>query len=726
MNAIFEELQLTTPFQKVSFICSRQFHEQTKVQRAEDCKRIIHGINTCICHFIEKVHTLGSNDLTFFTIMKTKSNCGICQWNVPRLYHFIQNLPFYQIGQICDPKKLLSNHHVLNNNRIFTQIFQQFVLDDAIIMEIASKMTNSILFDILANKIRSTFTSLKNGYEMESDMIHSPVKLSKKMISNEGHHCDSNPASSINESCRRSIDYYFHILNICLTNDAFIQINYTQIMQLLESIFDTLITVHYESDHENVVSIVTGDYVKIAPKSLVYFILYDINKGIQLLDDHVFYCYDGTESSFEQDAYLNECLVHFAKHDYKNIEFIDFHMHSQLRFKFIEMIPIGLIMQNIANRNRGYANRKLSLFINPREILYSMANFNVMRQLADPRSYTHVVYQTSNGNYGEDAGGLTRDLYTNFPKEVVQYFGEMDEYKIPQNSIIVTPRMWRLIGIMFARSIFYENISPSISIHPIVVYMMLYGYQSIILDHFFETLAPFNIEYIQNLKKIQTMTIHEYFTFLSLQGEETYISKKEYIQTQILDRYIQTPIQKFILGYRTIIQSNRRSWGSNVSILNHVSFVDFWKYIRGIESYRINTTDHGSLSQNLKVEPDDNAVQRIWIWEEDGDRLKESFIRVLDELNRTNISALKAFLQFWFGTDSIADFSNKKPVITILANDSYPGCFGARTCFDELLVHKSILKLVDGALDAKVGEYIESSLRNQTLTQSIGLNMQMM
>jgi hypothetical protein len=256
--------------------------------------------------------------------------------------------------------------------------------------------------------------------------------------------------------------------------------------------------------------------------------------------------------------------------------------------------------------------------------------------------------------------------------------------------------------------------------------MMLYGYQSIILDHFFETLAPFNIEYIQNLKKIQTMTIHEYFTFLSLQGEETYISKKEYIQTQILDRYIQTPIQKFILGYRTIIQSNRRSWGSNVSILNHVSFVDFWKYIRGIESYRINTTDHGSLSQNLKVEPDDNAVQRIWIWEEDGDRLKESFIRVLDELNRTNISALKAFLQFWFGTDSIADFSNKKPVITILANDSYPGCFGARTCFDELLVHKSILKLVDGALDAKVEEYIESSLRNQTLTQSIGLNMQMM
>jgi len=597
-------------------------------------------------------------------------------------------MPFHQINQICDPRKLLSNSRVLNDRRIFTQIFHQFELEDAVIQDILPRMHNSILFDILSKNIMDT-------------------------IKTEEKNCTG---------ITKSLNNYFRILNVCLTSNTFIHANYTDIFKLLEFIFDALVTIQYDDNDD--ISSVMGYYKKITPQSLVHFILYDINKGIQILDDHVFYCYNGISSELENDSYINECLEYFAKHDYKNIEFINFHMHSILRFKIIEIIPIEVVVQNTVNRNRGYANRKLPLYVNPQEMLYSIANFNTMKKLTDPKSYTHVTYQTANGDYGEDAGGLTRDLYTNFSKEALQYFGEQDEYKIPQHSIFITPRLWRLIGIMFARSIFYENISPSISIHPIVAYMMIYGYQSISLDHFFKTIHPFKIDYITNLRKIQEMTIDEYSTFLSLQGEETYIPKRGYIQTQILNRYIQIPIQKFILGFRAIIDASRLT---SVSFLHDISFVQFWKYFRGIESYRINTADHGSLSRNLKVEPDEDAIQRIWIWDNDGDRLKDSIVRVLENLNKTDIQALKSFLQFWFGTDSISDFSHKKPLVTIMANDTYPGCFGARTCFDELYVHKSIFKCTDeSALDAKVKEYIDCSLQNQSLTQSIGLNMQLM
>lgn len=710
MESIFEELNITSPFQQVSFICSRQFHQQTKVQRATDCIKIIGEIDTCICHFIEKIYPLGSNELTFFTIMKTKHNCGICQWSVHRLYYFIQKLPFYQISQICDPKKLLEIPHVLNNRKIFTQIFHQFEIDDAVIQFILLKMSNTrILFDILAKKIMDILRIQDKSTDGFAKSLIQTYKTDK------------------------SLDYYFHILNVCLMDKRFIEINYDAIYKLLIYIFDTLTTIHYEyeikydTEMVEMVSTITGIYKKVSPESLVHFILYNINRGIQILDDHVYYCYHNTETSLETDPYLNECLGYFAKHNYKNIEFIQFHMHSKLRFKIMAIIPIEVVVQNTVNRNRGFANNKLHLYVNPREMLYSMANFNVMKKLADPMSYTYVVYQSSNGDYGEDAGGLTRDLYANFPKEVAQYFGEQDEYMIPQDNIFVTHRLWRLIGIMFARSIFYENISPSISIHPIVVYMMMYGYESIQLDHFFEKISPFNIVYMTNLRKIQQMAPEEYNSFLSLQGEE-YISKQQYIQSLIIDRYInQLSLQKFIVGFRSLIQVNKNISGTNVCILHHLSFVDFCKYIRGIESYRINVDeDHGSLSRNLKVDPDEEGYQQFWIWEEDADRLKESFIRVLDELNKTNIAMLKLFLQFWFGTDSIADFSHKEPAITILANDNYPGCFGARTCFDELYIHKSILKFKNKALDDKLLEYIQSSVKNQSLTQSIGLNMQIM
>jgi len=163
MESIFEELNLYTPYQQVSFICSTQFHEQTKVKMVEYCKCIIGDINTCMCHLIKHVHHLGSNDLTFSTIMKTKEICGICQWSVPRLYHFIQKMPFHQINQICDPRKLLSNSRVLNDRRIFTQIFHQFELEDAVIQDILPRMHNSILFDILSKNIMDTIkTEEKN------------------------------------------------------------------------------------------------------------------------------------------------------------------------------------------------------------------------------------------------------------------------------------------------------------------------------------------------------------------------------------------------------------------------------------------------------------------------------------------------------------------------------------------------------------------------------------
>ena len=150
----------------------------------------------------------------------------------------------------------------------------------------------------------------------------------------------------------------------------------------------------------------------------------------------------------------------------------------------------------------------------------------------------------------------------------------------------------------------------------------------------------------------------------------------------------------------------------------------------GIESYQI-IGDKNSLESILKIECGDN----ISISDKEKSIIKEIFLEVLENLNKTDIKMMKDLLRFWHGTHGIQNFDKLDLTLRILfEKDDLYGCFSSSTCFGKLYIHHShIIPYLSRSMhiDARMAiknnfiGHIEKTLENQKIVESAGMYMQM-
>lgn len=373
---------------------------------------------------------------------------------------------------------------------------------------------------------------------------------------------------------------------------------------------------------------------------------------------------------------------------------------------------------------RPTSNLSFDLRVDPLHMINSSIcqNLNLaatIRNFVELDRKPYIIYDNENGQIGIDAGGLTRDFYSQYFLQLRGHMVEKDGYMTfaaDLNGINSLQRA-RFAGVITAYAIFKENISPNIRFHPIISYFIVNGSTVEIRDilHFLE---KYDIEYVRNMRKILDLDNDEYAAYLDMQGEDVIYPKKEYLKNLLYDRYITPSFIAFIRGYRYIF--------IQVDIYSFIKPHMIYDFMIGIESYCI--LGKSSLESILKIDCGDDTSMSS----KSKECVKRAFLEVLENLNKTDIPKLKALFRFWHGSHSIQDFQNVDLTLRILyGEDDLYGCFSSSTCFGKLYIHSSRLttaqsKVLSNSdlINCLIG-HIDKTLENQRLVESVGMYMQM-
>lgn len=320
------------------------------------------------------------------------------------------------------------------------------------------------------------------------------------------------------------------------------------------------------------------------------------------------------------------------------------------------------------------------------------------------------------GEVGYDANGLTKDFFTACSMEFKSLLEECDGYLTIPTTLDLNDMELKFISLMIARSIFVENISPEMKLHPILSYLMVTGGYSINFNHFYNFISHFDIEFINNTFKLLNMSSDTYLTFIDMQGNDKIknLTREQYIIKQITKKYVHPKLIDFVNGFRVFFKS--------LYFVDFVNLVIFHKFICGTESYEIHENTPHSLQNNLKIT---GLVSKQHLL------FEKVFIEILSELNSTSIVKLKLFFKYWFATSSIISFSDRTPIIDIQLCSYYTErtkyhCFYSATCFDTLkitIAHKEFLN--ENTLKSFIKLSIDASLENQNIWESAGVHMQL-
>jgi hypothetical protein len=182
-------------------------------------------------------------------------------------------------------------------------------------------------------------------------------------------------------------------------------------------------------------------------------------------------------------------------------------------------------------------NQKIDLYIDIKYLKESLEkiDFNDLQIWNNDIRVVYYDFKNGKPKDGIDASGLTKDFYSEFHEYLKTQLIVNDNYyvipKFPEKL-----NLWKLYGILLARSIINQNISPQINIHPIISYFLISEFDNYKLKDLFEKLDIFNIEYIHNLRKIMKMNNSSFSDFLQLMDENK-CNKKDYVKSQLLDKY---------------------------------------------------------------------------------------------------------------------------------------------------------------------------------------------
>jgi hypothetical protein len=636
---------------------TKKCHKSEIKKICEECKKHISGLELiCLCNYIKPTQNV-SNELLFFIMEKCKKICNFCQYKKQsRLYDAIKQLPYFQIVQLFSFEYLCKTSEIIDN----------------IILSKINEIPMKDMMHIIEHNKK----------------IKIPASIVQKLI------------NSINSNYSNTNDSFL-LLNKLIDQDQFIddhsKILTRFIMQLMKknklSLFDkTKLLPFFQSDYLLEYALATQNY--------------DCVKEI-----------------------ISNCnIVHISDKHYDTILWLYSNDFSGLCTKLTNITELISF-----NYKRYIANGSFDLIVNPSKILltvgklHTKSNVNEVDKLSDNQRYytfienmsskkrPYVIYQTESGDVGVDMGGVSRDFYTQSFIEVKDYFVEVDGYySIPLESEI-TPKNWKMIGLIAGRSSLCENISPSINIHPILCYLLLEGGGHISFDNLISALDYFSLEIIDNLLKLLKMPENDYKDFMELQGEDPDLEPKKYIMNILINKFINKNVIAFVNGFRNV--------SKNVLFVKYINFISFYKFMCGVESYNITKINAHSLKNNFEVHEDIYSDKELKI----ANQFKEAFLEVLEELNVNNIAKLKFFLKYWLGTSSINSFNDKFCKVELTNYNDTFGCFKSSTCFNKLYVYRfAVLPFANNKkeLRKKIIEIMDKSLTNQQIVESIGLHMQ--
>lgn len=319
--------------------------------------------------------------------------------------------------------------------------------------------------------------------------------------------------------------------------------------------------------------------------------------------------------------------------------------------------------------------------------------------LQDPLA-TRFEYKTPKGYVGHDAGGLTKDFYDMFAIETAKLMNaDENGFLLPPINQNQEPELWYRLGVLLCRSVFLENISPSLALHPVLVYFLHKGVYNLSIQDFFESLESYDLTFIKNLRKILDWEKDQYIEFLRVQ-DEPLIPKKKYIQNVLCDRYLSDNVLQFIKGFQdTVLCVYDAPYFSLDLLIN---------FIHGSRKYPLRGSTEQCLETNIEI----CLEQSLSI----PSQLVQKFISAIESLD---LETQKNFFRFWLGTASISNFDlgQYKPTLVITDQPNYHGCMFGRTCFNQLEMNSRDTR-------GDIGEVILKTLRNQHINESVGMRMQ--
>ncbi len=364
-------------------------------------------------------------------------------------------------------------------------------------------------------------------------------------------------------------------------------------------------------------------------------------------------------------------------------------------------IYVELINSNSTNR--------IELIIDNK---YFLRSLNELFKNEETKKLMYVHYKpkltfiTETGAVGTDAGGLTKDFYTNLHKYLFSMLNEVDDHLIISD--IANPDVnWKVIGNCFFRSVMMENIIPTIKLHPIICYFLINGNKITSVKTFLQEITKFDVGFFTEYTlKLFELPDNEFNDFLILQ-DETPKSKKDYLTSEITSRYLNKNSIAFINGFNDMFV--QYGGGLTNIIKNKITPKILYDTLTINEKYNILENNSHSLKNNCEFIGITNP------------KFAQAFFGVLNDLNLTDVNKLKAFLQFWLGKSSIRSFNGEKCKI-VQTTYQLHGCIKSSTCFNQIYVERT--QTEGDNLKSYLIESINKTLNNQLISETAGLNMQ--
>jgi hypothetical protein len=416
--------------------------------------------------------------------------------------------------------------------------------------------------------------------------------------------------------------------------------------------------------------------------------------------------------SIEQiEKLINQCNA--LSINYSNFYDIYYKFNSTSAEKIVsKMINVFSYISYCSNKMN---NTTVNLVVKSSDIINSIVDLNGLEVYEDLCSQTKIFVNYL-GEVGYDASGLKKDFFSNCALEFSNLLDECDGYLIIPITFSMTKMQIKYISLMLARSMFVENISPQIRLHPLLTYLLISGGKCIEFSKFRKYMSHFKIDFFDNIFKLLNLTNSDYQNFTSLQ-DDLHISsmtREKYILTTISKKYIHPKLIEFVNSFRIFLKS--------LYFVDYVNPNIFHKYMCGNDNYEIVGNTTHCLKQNLNVIGTNPQYVNMF---------KKVFLDILENINNISIIKLQMFLKYWFATSSIISFSDRSPIIYIDTCKSYNvnskfNCFYSSTCFDKLSIMIAIKEFLNEfTLKSFIEEAIDSSIENQKVWESVGVHMQL-
>ena len=716
--------------QKIRQICSVKYNSATLPQAVAKCKTLLSNCERCLCHTLPAILRMESVELSTFALENGKKNCGFCQIKTNTLYDLTKTVPFYVLQRIFPFDILVKNTDAV------------FLILETRLYELAPKFIRDVIEGLFSPTAGGVGVGVVGLADRDRDLyvirrlttvIYKNIERTKK-VKKDGifivfykiieYLKTATTASSLVVAASETDELTANVIHIM---EAMVEHN------LLDHLNRKLVADLVFCNFHLFKLVLTEGFKNQLKKSAV------MEQEDWAMNRKVVF------QSFEMaNAYITSVLVEYDRPichiDPRLFSFI-LQLSSENLASVMSKMDTNCMISVISNCLYMYSpNRYFDLHVDPKHMMntaickglnlsYTMAQFT-----HHPQQKPYIVYENENGRMGIDAGGLTRDFYT-------QYFLQLKEWMVVQDDIFMgfptalagggggggvgggasganSLARVRFAGVLTAYSMFRENISPNIRFHPLVSYFIVNG-STIQIEELLAFLADtYEIEFAKNMRKVLGYSADEYAEYMDMQGEDPAIPVKEYLKGVIQDRYVCPAMVAFVRGFRDIFIRIE----NNVDIYPHIRPCVIQDFMVGIDRYRILGSEN-SLESVLKVDcGDDTSMSAV-----KKEAIRRVFLEILDEMNLEDMPRLKALLRFWHGTHGIRDFRHLDLTLRILyGEDDLHGCFSSSTCFGKLYVHYGqLIRRSNGAIREILVGHIERTLENQRLVESAGMYMQM-